>query len=67
MADRRERPKVRAKQANEGNGGSLVLNITAMVLVVIAFLLHNWTAQNSTPHAVQQPAPPPAPAAAASP
>ena len=59
MADHGRRPKARAKQASDGNGASLFLNITAMVLVVIAFLLHNWPAhtegpgpaQTNTPHA----------------
>lgn len=75
MADHRQRPKARAKQANDGSGGSLALNISAMVLVVIAFLLHNWPAhtdgpglaQNNTALTAQQSATPPASAPAANP
>lgn len=75
MADHGRRPKARAKQASDGNGASLFLNITAMVLVVIAFLLHNWpahtegvsVAQNNTARAAQQSVTPPASAPAANP
>ena len=53
MADYEERPKVRVKQAKDGSGGSFALNITALVLVVIAFLLHNWPARAEAPRVAQ--------------
>ena len=37
-----DKPAVRVNQCSDGSGGSLVLNIFALVLVAIGFLLHNW-------------------------